>query len=165
MNGGCVPASFPLDFMNFMNFLTLGYPGEGPGSGFLLFFWIFFLGLVVVRSPVPSHGLLPRNAEDVKRAERRGSIMLDLGRPVQQLTKNNRERLLGLFSGWCTSRGIDFDGLLRDAPRTPEVVAKTYQSMAKRFFLQGGLTVTTARPSTPGKSHMSITLLAQQLCC
>lgn len=40
---------FSMDFDS-----TLGYR---PGSGFLLFFWIFFLGLVVVRSPVPSHGL------------------------------------------------------------------------------------------------------------
>ena len=86
---------------------------------------------------MPSHGLLPRNAEDVKRAERRGSIMLDLGRPVQQLRKNNRERLLGLFSDWCTSRGIDFDGLLRDAPRTPEVVAKTLSEYGQALFPAG----------------------------
>ena len=76
----------------------------GSGQWFSPLLLDFFLGLVVVRSPVPSHGLLPRNAEDVKRAARRGSIMLDLGRPVQQLRKNNRERLLGLFSDWCTSR-------------------------------------------------------------
>jgi len=138
MNGGCVPASFPLDFMNFpWTSIRLWAILGGSGQWFSPLLLDFFLGLVVVRSPVPSHGLLPRNAEDVKRAERRGSIMLDLGRPVQQLRKNNRERLLGLFSDWCTSRGIDFDGLLRDAPSTPEVVAKTLSEYGQALFSAG----------------------------
>ena len=146
----------PIGFHEFtMDFdSTLGFPGEGPFQSLFLSFlscplllpfaaargWTF-LCLVCVwplrTASGASHGLPPRNTEDVRRAERRGSVILDLGRPVQPLTRSNRERLLKLFGEWCSARQIDLEALLQQAPRAPENLVKALTDYGKDLFHGG----------------------------
>ena len=97
----------PLDFVS-----TLGFPGEGPSRrylGLLLLFWatsLFRVGSVRVG---PSHGLLPRNAGDKLRSERRKSSELPPGRAVEPRTLLRREALWNAFLDWLDKEGIHRD--------------------------------------------------------
>ena len=125
---------FSLDFDS-----TLGFPGEGPfppcHSGFLVAVTLLILSVDCVAGA--SHGLEPRNHQDATRAERRGSLILEAGRPVLQVTRNNRAKLLEVFSLWCRERQFDFSSLLRDATRKPEELCKVLVAYGQDLFSGG----------------------------
>lgn len=56
--------------------------------------WILLVGPVVAPA---SQGTLLRNKDDAARAERRLDHPLQGGRPVEQVTKTNREKRLEIF--------------------------------------------------------------------
>ncbi|CAK9023992.1 unnamed protein product, partial [Durusdinium trenchii] len=67
-----------------------------------------------------SHGMRPRHTADESRALARVEKPLEFGRPVQQSTKTNRDRLLQCFSDWLRERGVLLQQLLNLAPKEPE---------------------------------------------
>ena len=123
------PLSYRRQTVPTMDFdATLGFPGEGPSSSTfslsswpLLRTWIF---LAVLGNPliglVPTEAMdapsfMPRNSGDVARAASR-KLRPDLpqGRPVLQLTSENRGKLLQQFFLWLRSLGIEPDEILTE---------------------------------------------------
>ena len=124
---------FSLDFDS-----TVGFPGEGPLSVLsVLCSFLWACACLVECAPSVSHGLFPRNAEDVKRAERRQLVVLDLGRPVQPATRSNREKLLTALEDWCEMRGVALHAALQAAPRFPEDIVKILTEYGKDLFASG----------------------------
>ena len=97
----------------------------------------WFCACPVFCVPGASHGLIPRNSEDVKRAERRHAITLELGRPVQPGTRSNREKLLESLDALRSSQGIALDGVLQAAPRSPEQLVKILTDYGRDLFASG----------------------------
>jgi len=116
-------SSPPVDFYHHvLDFdATLGFPGEGP-----LGVVGFCLGLVVFGLLVSySHGMNPRHRDDERRAAARSVKPLHSGRPVQPLTRSNRDKLLENFGAWLMSKGISLTELLEKSYTNPEgVVSK-----------------------------------------
>ena len=96
---------------------TLGFPGEGPCGGLARFLFCWQLLAVLLAL---SHGMRPRHTADESRALARVEKPLEFGRPVQQSTKTNRDRLLQCFSDWLRERGVLLQQLLNLAPKEPE---------------------------------------------
>ena len=71
----------PVDFYHhILDFdSTLGFPGEGPS-----FSWILYLACAAVFLG-RSHGMQPRNRDDLIRAEKRRSELQDRGKTLQVL--------------------------------------------------------------------------------
>ena len=120
---GLSQCDFPLDFDS-----TLGFPGEGPSWSCLprLFFLIstscvssvsgsLWPGVLAFFSVAPvlamdNLGVLLRNSADVGRAAlRRSRPPLPQGKPVLQITSDNRGRLLQQFFQWLSTLGIRVD--------------------------------------------------------
>ena len=124
----------PVDFYHhILDFdSTLGYPGEGPishvGSA-QVFLLICFV--------VCSHGMLPRNGDDVKRAERRLAVPLFPGRPVRHATRTNREKLLDRFREWLKAKGFSLDVLLSAAYAEPESLVTHLVDFGKEQYEAG----------------------------
>ena len=95
---------------------TLGFPGEGPCGGLARFLFCWQLLAVLLAL---SHGMRPRHTADESRALARVEKPLEFGRPVQQSTKTNRDRLLQCFSDWLRERGVLSQQLLNLAPKEP----------------------------------------------
>ena len=115
---------------------TLGFPGEGP---FGVVFWVIFSGgwWLEVGVAVPSHGMRPRNGEDLLRAERRSQKPLMAGRPVLPATRNSREKLVSQFSIWLREAGYDLDELLDGAYRNPELLVKRLTEYGSQLYDAG----------------------------
>ena len=137
----------PIGFHEFtMDFdSTLGFPGEGPfglsGFPFILPWTFCFVScwqfLTVHSAPPVVAAMVPRNADDVRRASRRGAVTLDLGRPVQPSTKSNREKLIAQFQQWCHGNGISLDELFETALRSPERLVKVLTDYGQELFSSG----------------------------
>ena len=128
---------------------TLAFPGEGPVASvrLCLGLWIFvsFLSRVVCVAG-GSLAVEPRNAEDVLRATRREAIKLDTGRPVQPLTKNNRDKLMTALESWCRRRGLDLARILSESSRNPDFLNKMLTEYGQDLFSSGiGRTAITAK--------------------
>ena len=124
----------PVDFYKFlMDFdSTLGFPGEGPSLGrMFLFALVFSVGVVC------SHGMNPRNRDDKRRAELRAAKPLTTGRPVQDVTRSNRQRLLDLFRHWLASKGIDLSEVLQSAYKDPERVVSFLVEYGRLLYSAG----------------------------
>ena len=108
---------------------TLGFPGEGPSAISCLGFYIFLslhsvsafgsAGCVVVLVFAPAEAMddvfRPRNPGDVSRAAaRRNRPPLPPGRPVLQVTSDNRAKLLNAFFEWLATLDIDSVELLEE---------------------------------------------------
>ena len=94
---------------------TLGFPGEGPSTGFSL---SVPLRLVLAFASLCSfiHGVLvPRNAGDFQRQLLRSvRPPLQEGRPILQVTSNQRVCFLSQFETWLAAQGIDLQKLLAE---------------------------------------------------
>ena len=123
---------------------TLGFPGEGPFPFGFGGFWIF----LVVSSSAPGrtwtlvgsvscHGMQPRHAEDKARVERRQHCILEYGRPVQTVTKLNRDRLLKNFADWLKTKGNCLATLLEGAYKDPEKLNRLLSEYGRALFDAG----------------------------
>ena len=96
---------------------SLGFPGEGPPCRCVV-------PLMVVVWILPQlfmcHGMKPRHGQDETRALARVEKPLEFGRPVLEGTKNNRQRLLQLFSDWLAEKGEVLGAVLGTAPQDPQ---------------------------------------------
>ncbi|CAK9020415.1 unnamed protein product [Durusdinium trenchii] len=101
---------------------TKGYPGEGP-HGTVVFVAFLAIGAVVAAM---EHELLlePRHMADQARAELRATRPLEYGRPVLDVTRSSREKLLRVFATWLEKRGFVLEDLLRDAPKDPSLLVR-----------------------------------------
>ena len=133
---------------------TLGFPGEGPfclAPPFLCFIlclisaprfmtcrvaWILVVGIFDVASAV-SHGIEPRHAEDETRARARASKVLEFGRPVLAVTRDNRQKLLTAFSNWLDARGYDLREVLKAAYKEPEHISRLLCDYGRELFDAG----------------------------
>ena len=124
-------SSPPVDFYrHLLDFdSTLGFPGEGP-----VVRWILFLALAGVDF---SHGMLPRNRHDEARAASRSLKPLQTGRPVQQVTRTNREKLLETFASWVGERGGDLSVLLSNSYLNPEALVQWLVLYGKELYTSG----------------------------
>ena len=123
-------SSPPVDFYHhLLDFdSTLGFPGEGPVGR-----WILLLAVVVVLS----HGMLPRHPEDELRAAKRRQNPLAAGRPVLQVTRTNREKLLEAFGLWLAKQGHDLQLILSKAYVDPEAVVSFLVAYGKELYASG----------------------------
>ena len=94
---------------------TLGFPGEGPSTDFSLSVVLRFV-LAFASLCHFSHGVLvPRNAGDFQRQLLRSfRPPLQEGRPVLQVTSNQRVSFLSQFETWLGAQGIDLQKLLAE---------------------------------------------------
>ena len=124
----------PVDFYHFlMEFdATLGFPGEGPILSFCRFLVFWTWGAFIC-----SHGMVPRNREDERRATCRIARPLQTGRPVQEATRSNRQRLLELFSQWLKTHRYHLDEILKTAYTEPEVVVSKLVQYGQALYEAG----------------------------
>jgi len=124
----------PVDFYQFLLDFdsTLGFPGEGPSLSIrrLVVLWIW--GVFIC-----SHGMVPRNKDDERRAFSRTSKPLQTGRPVQEVTRSNRQRLLEMFGQWLDAQGLDLSKLLRTAYTEPEAVVTKLVEYGQALYAAG----------------------------
>ena len=128
------PSNFYHHILDFDS--TLGFPGEGPSRalGLLGLAW----PLVVVWILIPcSHGMRPRNNDDVQRASKRASVPLTSGRPVLPVTKSFRDKLLEQFGVWLQDRGTGLDSLLESSFQFPDRVVDFLIDYGKELYLAG----------------------------
>ena len=125
----------PVDFyQHLLEFdATLGYPGEGPHVAVAGRFWILIFALCVVSC----HGMLPRHRDDQRRASLRGEKPLFSGRPVQVLTRTNRDKLLDQFKAWLTARGDNLQEILAGAYVNPETIVAKLVSYGQELYASG----------------------------
>eukprot|EP00435_Cladocopium_sp_Y103_P035124 s3074_g9.t1 len=123
---------------------TLGFPGEGPLFQGGIAFWVLLLvsgsaprsSWILVGS-VDSHGFEPRHADDRARQERRQHCTLEFGRPVQTVTKANRDRLLAQFSAWVFGKGHCLKTVLSKAYGDPDFINKLLAEYGRALFDAG----------------------------
>ena len=124
---------------------TLGFPGEGPGQ--VRFVWIWIVWCFSIGAPrgfwtlvagAPSNGLAPRHAEDLARVERRKHVSLEFTRPVQPITKTNRQGLLSQFAEWLRGKGSSLQKVLDEAFTNPEKLCKCLAEYGKELYEAGG---------------------------
>eukprot|EP00438_Fugacium_kawagutii_P011937 Skav228683 [mRNA] locus=scaffold111:87828:94995:- [translate_table: standard] len=135
-----LPISLHQAIMDFDS--TLGFPGEGPFfCGLLCRFWLstcVCLPLCVPHLGLTfSHGMQPRNLDDEVRAERRKGNLLTYGRPVLQVTKKNREKLITDFRCWLEQKGVSLDELLGAAFSDPEHLCRALSEYGSQLFQSG----------------------------
>ena len=113
---------------------TLGFPGEGPPGRAFCSFLCFWL---ILCQPLASHGMLPRHHQDESRALVRATRPLEFGRPVQDVTRSNRQKLLKSFADWLEERGVSFDFLLGISPKEPEQLVSWLVHFGRDLYQSG----------------------------
>ena len=114
---------------------TKGYPGEGP-HGTLVF--VAFLAIGAVAAAMEHELLLePRHMADQARAELRATRPLEYGRPVLDVTRSSREKLLRVFATWLEKRGFALEDLLRDAPKDPSLLVRLLTDYGMKLYTSG----------------------------
>ena len=81
--------------------------------------------------------MLPRNADDLKRAEKRANKPLTFGRPVQNVTRTNGEKLLGQFQEWLSANGASLAHVLQNAYAEPEVLVRWLVQYGRQLYDSG----------------------------
>ncbi|CAK8989711.1 Uncharacterized protein SCF082_LOCUS1929 [Durusdinium trenchii] len=87
-------------------------------------------------SPVPSLGQ-QLVFSDESRALVRATRPLEFGRPVQDVTRSNRQKLLKSFADWLEERGVSFDFLLGISPKEPEQLVSWLVHFGRDLYQSG----------------------------
>ena len=122
---------------------TLGFPGEGPCL--LVLFCLLCPSSVcwpwssaAPFAMVVGAMLAPRHTADFERQRRRQSMPpLPKGRPVLQVTSQNRDELFAAFSTWCGSQNLPLDHLLETALVNVEEINAILSSYGRALYASG----------------------------
>ena len=109
---------------------TLGFPGEGPRSCWLVK-WIFLLVGIWVASAV---GV--RNGDAVRREQRRG-LDLPEGRRVTEVTSSIRVQLTSAFNKWLRECGMSFEEVFLANPPDLDRVNSVLTRYGRFLFSEG----------------------------
>ena len=124
----------PMDLYHFMLDFdsTLGFPGEGPFRFLLdlVLGWILF-------SFRNAMAMDPRNRDDERRAAFRRSRPLLPGRPVEEVTRSNRQLLLEKFQTWLREQGISYEVLMKGSQQEPEKVVNCLVEYGQTLYKAG----------------------------
>ena len=122
---------------------TLGFPGEGPCllvlfcllcPSFVCWPWSSAAPFAMVVEAM----LAPRHTADFERQRRRQSMPpLPKGRPVLQVTSQNRDELFAAFSTWCGSQNLPLDHLLETALVNVEEINAILSSYGRALYASG----------------------------
>lgn len=119
---------------------TLGFPGEGPLSGFVGNCVLpRFLVLVVAFQPwLIGAVLLPRNSGDILRQQQRSvRPPLQEGRPVLSVTTKQRSSYITLFEAWLGSLGYSLDFLLENHYTQIDMINKMLVQFGRALYTAG----------------------------
>lgn len=81
--------------------------------------------------------MMPRHRADEMRASARNVRPLFSGRPVQPVTRTNRERLLESSDKWLSDQGLNLQEILAGAYAEPEKLVEQLLAYGKQLYESG----------------------------